>query len=282
MTTPHRLALLGIVVVLVGATLVVVSSHRAALSPLSAPATFPPSGPVATVGRASVWNIAGAITQMNGDSWAIQGFIIRIDRSTEIDGDLPSIGTYTEAEGIVQPDTTWLATRVRLGAAVSAAAPSAPSALGSPATTNTPLAEAPESATPMPATPSTEPAPSPAPVSPLATSTPILPTTAPTPTIGERLGQLAALLTSAGFSDQHNKALRDLIGPLTDLEKQYQGIVSSRATGKTDDVQHKTDDMRKKIQDLIGRAQEATRKGQLDPSLAEQIVEQLTAALGQL
>jgi hypothetical protein len=58
--------------------------------------------------------------------------------------------------------------------------------------------------------------------------------------------------------------------------------VSSRATGKTDDVQHKTDDMRKKIQDLIGRAQEATRKGQLDPSLAEQIVEQLTAALGQL
>lgn len=61
------------------------------------------------------WHIAGTVQAMNGQFWSVQGFVIRVDPTTRIRGDLPTIGSYVEATGTVSSDGTWIATEIRVG-----------------------------------------------------------------------------------------------------------------------------------------------------------------------
>jgi hypothetical protein len=65
-------------------------------------------------GPSSDWSISGQIQEMNGNFWVIQGFSIRVNDDTRVSGVIPTIGAFAAAEGIVQADATWLATRIRV------------------------------------------------------------------------------------------------------------------------------------------------------------------------
>jgi len=65
-------------------------------------------------GPSSDWSISGQIQEMNGNFWVIQGFSIRVNDDTRVSGVIPTIGAFAAAEGIVQTDATWLATRIRV------------------------------------------------------------------------------------------------------------------------------------------------------------------------
>ncbi|HLZ07664.1 MAG TPA: DUF5666 domain-containing protein, partial [Chloroflexota bacterium] len=60
------------------------------------------------------WSISGRIQEMNGNFWLVQGFSIRVNDNTQISGVIPTVGTFAMAEGIVQPDSTWLATQIQV------------------------------------------------------------------------------------------------------------------------------------------------------------------------
>jgi hypothetical protein len=106
----------------------------------------------------SDWSIGGTLQQINGEFWTVQGFVFRVTSSTQIDGDLPSIGTDVQAEGTVEADGTWLATHIQI----------------QPATTATPVPT--DTATPTPLTTATSPPtvpPSPVPTQPRPPSPPV-------------------------------------------------------------------------------------------------------------
>lgn len=104
-------AILAVAGLIVGAQVVFASTDSAVKAAPSAPILT--ATPTVEANRA--WNIAGTIQAMNGEFWNVQGFAVRVDSTTRIIGDLPSIGSYVEAKGTVQSDGTWLATELHVG-----------------------------------------------------------------------------------------------------------------------------------------------------------------------
>jgi hypothetical protein len=131
------LAPLAILLYVAGATILAAVSPARGVGPsvLSASAT-PGDG----------WNVAGTIEQMNGEFWNVQGFVFRVTAATKVRGDVPSVGTYASATGIVLPDGSWQATAVTVGQA-----PATPAGSATPSVTDTPIAPTPTS-TPVPTT----------------------------------------------------------------------------------------------------------------------------------
>jgi hypothetical protein len=90
----------------------------------------PPPGstpiPTSTVTAERGWHVTGVIQSMNGEFWNIQGSAVRVTTTTHIVGDLPVVGSYVEAQGIVKPDGTRLVTELRVGRTPSKAAAMSP------------------------------------------------------------------------------------------------------------------------------------------------------------
>jgi len=148
----------------VAAGLIVFGIHQAAASPAPSPSAAATMTPVVQIDDAAkTWHIAGTIQMMNGEFWDVQGFVVQVTNATSITGDLPSIGTYVDARGTVQPNGTWLATSLIVGKTVAATSSPTPSATPTPEDTSTPVPTAPATATAT--------APPSATATPLATST---------------------------------------------------------------------------------------------------------------
>lgn len=133
-------AVLGLGLLIVGSQAVFASTESTGTTATIATAT-------ATVPPDRSWNIAGTIQAMNGEFWNVQGFAIRVTADTRITGDLPTIGSYVRAAGVVQADGTWLTTDLQVGRDSATATPtSAPT----DTSTATPTASATPSATATP------------------------------------------------------------------------------------------------------------------------------------
>jgi hypothetical protein len=91
----------------------------------------------------SDWSIGGTLQQINGEFWTVQGFVFRVTSSTQIDGDLPSIGTEVQAEGTVEADGTWLATHIQIQPLTTSTPAPTEAAAPTPLATATPLPTAP-------------------------------------------------------------------------------------------------------------------------------------------
>ncbi|MGH2460188.1 MAG: DUF5666 domain-containing protein [Chloroflexota bacterium] len=120
-------AVLGLGLLIVGsqAVFAATESAGATANAIVATATLPPD---------RSWNIAGTIQAMNGEFWNVQGFAILVTDDTQITGDLPTVGSYVRAGGVVQSDGTWLTTNLHVGQASGTATPTA-----APTDTSTPL-----------------------------------------------------------------------------------------------------------------------------------------------
>jgi hypothetical protein len=104
------------------------------------------------------WNISGTLQAMNGQFWNVQGFSFRVDASTVVTGGVPTIGSHVSAEGIVLPDGTWLARRVRVGDEGTATNTPTSTSTGTASPTNTPTTASTATATNSPtATPTNAP-----------------------------------------------------------------------------------------------------------------------------
>jgi len=150
--------------------------------------------PTSTPPSTAPWDISGTIRQMNGDFWEIQGYAIRVTGSTQVTGDVPSNGVFIRAQGTVDSDGTWQATRIWVGVATTPTA-STTQESASPLAPPTPTVTATARSTPSPtstatpkpsATATTRPS-TPSPVPPTATrstatahnTSPTAPTPAP-------------------------------------------------------------------------------------------------------
>jgi len=127
---------------------------------------------------ASDWNIKGQIKEMNGTFWLIDGFSIQVNDDTRISGVVPIVGTFAAADGVVESDGTWLATRIRVsdrddftptpvGSQTATATPTSTSS-STPTATATEVGTVPDTATPTSTSTST------------ATAVPPTPTFTPT------------------------------------------------------------------------------------------------------
>lgn len=105
-------AFLGLGILVVGSQAVFASTDGTHASDVASTAT---ATPTATAHPDQDWNIAGTIKAMNGEFWNVQGFAIRVTSDTRVTGDLPTIGGYVQASGVVQSDGTWLATDLQVG-----------------------------------------------------------------------------------------------------------------------------------------------------------------------
>ena len=124
----------------------------------------------------SDWNISGRIQEMNGNFWVIQGFSIRVNDDTRVSGIIPTVGAFAAAEGIVQPDATWLATRIRVSDQEITSTPvnsptATPTEHGTVPNTATPTATATATGT-IPNTPTPTMTPTPTATEPTRTATP--------------------------------------------------------------------------------------------------------------
>lgn len=143
---------LGLGLLIVGSQAVFASTDGPHSSVVLATAT---ATPTATAHPNQGWNIAGTIQAMNGEFWNVQGFAIRVTSDTRITGDLPTIGDYVQASGVVQSDGTWLATDLHVGHDSPTATPTSQPTSTS---TNTATLTATATATPSPsATPTATP-----------------------------------------------------------------------------------------------------------------------------
>ena len=135
-------AILGLGLLVIGSQAVFASSESTHAPIVAATATVHPD---------QDWNIAGTIQAMNGEFWNVQGFAIRVTSDTRIIGDLPTIGEYVQASGVVQSDGTWLATDLHIGHDSPTATPtSQPSNTSTATPTNTATVTATPSATATP------------------------------------------------------------------------------------------------------------------------------------
>jgi hypothetical protein len=146
-----RFALLAPLAILLYAagttTLAVFSPARGASPAVLAVTATPRLSATGTPG--GDWDVAGMIEQMNGEFWDVQGFVFRVTAATKVQGDVPSVGTYATASGVVLADGTWQATVVTVGRGQVAPISSAgPSATDAPTLTNTPTP--PPTNTPIP------------------------------------------------------------------------------------------------------------------------------------
>ncbi len=125
---------------------IVVLIGGARLANVGPAAARDPASLSSVVDPAPDWDIAGTIQQINGEFWTIEGFVVRVTVETQVVGDVPTIGTFARAQGIVVADGTWLATSIQVGSATTPTPGPVPTATPIPG----PHAETP-TATPSPA-----------------------------------------------------------------------------------------------------------------------------------